>query len=118
MSSDYFSYLLLSMAFTSNTPIASACPRTSFDAVTVASLNAKNLDIWPALVGGTSVAGSILEAGVPELLLACPTPASSSDSHHAGSHISSSGSSKSPSSDSRSAPDTCSLWTCPRGASV
>ena len=38
-----------------------------------------------------------------EVLLAFPTPVSSSGSGHAGSHISSSGFSKCPSSDSRSA---------------
>ena len=36
-----------------------ALSRSFFEAVPVASFNARNLDIWPALVGGTLVAGSI-----------------------------------------------------------
>ena len=101
-STDYISYLLLSVkpaqvAVVHRTHTHRKClAKDFFDAVPFASLNAKNLDIWPTLVDGTSVAGSISEAGVLEVLLAFPTPVSSSGSGHAGSHISSSGFSKRP----------------------
>ena len=95
MSMDYTFGLMLSMKQTHFAVVHQQ------DALPHASLNAKNRDIWPTLVGGTSVAGSISEPGLLELLLAGPSSAtsvSSSGSDHAGSDVSLPASSKRPSS--------------------